>query len=176
MSKSLGNVIDPFELVKKYGTDAVRYFLLREISPFEDGDFTYKKFEDRYNADLAKGLGNLVSRVIALARGVNEIPANPDFFDRKEVDKEYNEIMEKYQFNKALENIWALISKLDRYIDREKPWAKDEEDLRKILGNLYGALTYIAHLLQPFLPQTSEKILLQLKEKNKEPLFPRINS
>ncbi|PJB98939.1 MAG: methionine--tRNA ligase, partial [Candidatus Nealsonbacteria bacterium CG_4_9_14_0_8_um_filter_36_17] len=67
MSKSLGNVIDPFELVKKYGTDAVRYFLLREITPTEDGDFTYEKFEARYNSDLASGLGNLVARVLTLA-------------------------------------------------------------------------------------------------------------
>ena len=67
MSKSLGNVIDPFELVKKYGADATRYFILREISPTEDGDFTYEKFEERYNSDLAKGLGNLVARVLTLA-------------------------------------------------------------------------------------------------------------
>ena len=67
MSKSLGNIIDPFELVKKYGTDAVRYYLLREIPPTKDGDFTYQKFEERYNSDLAAGIGNLVARVITLA-------------------------------------------------------------------------------------------------------------
>ena len=71
MSKSLGNVVDPFELVEKYGTDAVRYFLLREITPTEDGDFTYGKFEARYNSDLASGIGNLVARVITLGQGKN---------------------------------------------------------------------------------------------------------
>jgi len=176
MSKSLGNVVDPFDLVEKYGTDAVRYFLLREISPFEDGDFSYKKFEDRYNYDLANGLGNLLSRTIALLKKSDNISSKLSLFNKEKTDSEYKTLMDNYQFNRALELIWKLIAQLDKYIDKEKPWTKQGEELNNTLAELYGGLEYIAQLLFPFLPQTSEKIKLQLKEKNKEPLFPRLSS
>ncbi len=114
MSKSLGNVIDPFSLVKKYGTDAVRYFLLREISPTEDGDFTYEKFEGRYNSDLASGLGNLVARVLTMAEEINpkfqapmtnQIP-NPSF--QRTIDKtweNYKTSLDNFKFNETLSSI-----------------------------------------------------------------------
>jgi len=176
MSKSLGNIIDPFELVEKYGTDAVRHFLLREIPSTEDGDFTYEKFEKRYNADLAAGLGNFISRVLTMAARSNpksQIP-NPKF--QAEIDKtqkKWKEALEKFKFNEALIAIWDLISFCDRYIDRERPWEKSEKQ-ESTIYNLQFTIAKIAKLLQPFLPETSEKILRQLKEGKSEILFPKI--
>jgi methionyl-tRNA synthetase len=172
MSKSLGNVIDPFELVKKYGADAVRYFLLREIPSTEDGDFTYEKFEARYNADLASGLGNLISRTIALSEGVEIV--NPKF--QKEIERtkdEYKKALDNFKFNESLGFIWELISFCDGYIDKERPW-EEKNNKNEVIGGLIFTLDEIAKLLQPFLPETSEKILIQLKTKKSEPLFPRI--
>jgi len=178
MSKSLGNVVDPFELVKKYGTDAVRYFFLREIPATEDGDFTYDKFEQRYNADLANGLGNLVARVITLAKkSIIQNPKskiNPKFKTR--IDKtrrEYKKALEQFKFNEALISVWELISFCDRYIEKEKPW-EEKSTQKGVISNLLFAVNNIAELLQPFLPGTSEKIFQQLKTRKSKPLFPRI--
>jgi len=199
MSKSLGNVIDPFELVKKYGCDPVRYFLLREIPPTEDGDFTYQKFEERYNADLASGLGNLVARVVTLAAELktqksnlknraskgsegedeNEVfiaPETQNLKLKEEIKKtqqKYKKALAEFKFNEALISTWDLISFCDKYIERERPWEKSEKQL-SIINNLLFALDNIAQLLQPFLPETSEKIKKQLKTKKSQPLFPRI--
>lgn len=203
MSKSLGNVVDPFELVNKYGTDAVRYFLLREISPTEDGDYTRQKFESRYNNDLAKGLGNLVARVLVLrAKIFNFYPAPETSFRpgvkfsifnkvsnsnfQTAIDKTrstYKDALDNFKFNEALGAIWALIGFCDRYIERQKPWRLlsqgpnsklKAQKLEEILSNLLIALKEIAQLLQPFLPQTSEEIVKQLKTKKSKPLFPRV--
>jgi len=182
MSKSLGNVIDPFELVKKYGTDSVRCFLLRETSPFEDLDFTYEKFEKRYNSDLAAGLGNLVARVITLAEKF-KIPAfakatagKQNSKLKKEIDntwKKYKKALEEFKFNESLTSIWDLISFCDGYIERERPW-EGSENQKRIISNLLFSINEIAKLLKPFLPQTSEEIINQIKSKKAEPLFPRI--
>jgi len=181
MSKSLGNVIDPFELVKKYGTDAVRYFLLREIPPTEDGDFTYEKFEKRYNADLASGLGNLVARVINLAKISNfQFPISNEFSNSnfqkivEKTKKDCSETLDEFKFNEALITIWDLISFCDGYIEKERPWEKSEKQI-SVINDLLISLKNIAQLLQPFLPQTSEKISKQLKTKKGKPLFPRIS-
>ena len=179
MSKSLGNVIDPFQLVKKYGTDPVRYFLLREISPTEDGDFTYEKFEERYDSDLAKGLGNLVARTIALAVNFKTKNSkqkikieNPELKEKiKKTQIKYKDALEEFKFNEALMAIWELISFCDGYIEKEKPWETKNE---KVIFDLLFALENITQLLKPFLPQTSEKILEQLKTKKPKPLFPRL--
>jgi len=176
MSKSLGNVVDPFELVKKYGTDAVRYFLLREIPPTEDGDFTEEKFIERYNADLAGGLGNLVARVSALSSKFqitnSKQIANTKF--QTEINKtreNYKKALEEFKFNEALIEVWELISFCDEYIEKEKPWAGGKDD---VIGDLLLAIDEIAKLLGPFLPETSEKIPKQLKNKKSGPLFPRL--
>lgn len=187
ISKSLGNVINPIEVVKKYGTDSVRYFLLREFSPFADGDFTYKKFEERYNSDLAKGLGNLVGRVLTMAEEIkNEvqtIKCEPEF--EKEINrvkKEYKRAFEEFKFNEALITIWELIGFCDRYIEEKRPW---EEKNKKTISNLLFALFEISHLLESFLPETSKSILHQLgikpekkpwkfQIKKGKPLFPRL--
>ena len=189
MSKSLGNVIDPFELVKKYGADAVRYFILREISSTEDGDFTYEKFEERYNSDLAKGLGNLVARVLTLAEKEKNQDGSHLVLDPpvKKTWQDYSAALDAFKFNEALASVWNLISFCDKYIEKEKPWDRlYQENL--IIKNLLFALGNIAFLLYPFLPQTSEKIFNQLginpasreswhfNVRKGEVLFPRIGS
>jgi len=200
MSKSLGNVVDPFELVKKYGTDAVRYFLLREIPPTEDGDFTEEKFQQRYNGDLASGLGNLVARVLTLAQNseFKNQKSKIQIKIQKEIDKtwkDYKIALENFKFNEALSSIWQLISFCDRYIEKERPWEIKSQNSKaksqKVIYNLLIALANIAQMLQPFLPKTSEKIFKQLgikpikdltfkiqdlrfKIKKEKPLFPRI--
>ncbi len=189
MSKSLGNVVDPFELVEKYGTDAVRYFLLREFSPFSDGDFSYQRFEERYNSDLASGLGNLTARVITMAGNLNLNQQKIKFKEEKKVKEKVNSVKKNYQqalaefrFNEALQEIWKLISFCDRIIEKERPW-EDKDNSLSVIYNLLFALAYIAQMLEPFLPETSEKILQQLgvkaepwkfKIKKGKPLFPRL--
>jgi methionyl-tRNA synthetase len=177
MSKSLGNVVDPFELVKKYGTDPVRYFLLREITSMEDGDFTYEKFEQRYTSDLAKGLGNLISRVSTLAK---KYSLSSDVSAKGQVQKEISGAQEKYQkalsdfkFNEALISVWGLIGFCDRYIEKEKPW-EDKENAKEVIINLLSAVKEIAKLLEPFLPQSSKEAAEQLKSEKIKALFPRI--
>jgi len=179
MSKSLGNVIDPFELIKKYGVDAVRYYLLREISPTEDGDFSLERFKERYNSDLASGIGNLVSRVITMARNRGFEDARIPKIDKaiEITHKKYKEALAHYRFNDALIEIWKLISTCDKIIEKERPW---EGSSPKTLGALLDTIDKIADLLSPFLPETSEKIRKEversnkLKNKKKENLFERL--
>ena len=202
ISKSLGNVIDPFELVKTYGTDSVRYFLLREIHSTQDSDFSYEKFEQRYNSDLASGIGNLFSRVLTLAIKLKKPNTNFKITTKnlrllktiKIVEKNRAQKINEFKFNEALEEIWKLISFCDKYIEKQKPWKnKDKKTNAKnqeTIYNLLFAITSIAYMLQPFLPETTEKIFKQmgvndktfnitsktfnLKLKKLKPLFPRI--
>ena len=182
MSKSLGNVIDPFELVDKYGTDAVRYYLLREISSSDDGDFSYEKFEGRFNSDLASGVGNLLARVRTMAEKVGFKPGlikdiEPEI---NKVQEGYKKALEEFKFNEALKSIWDLISFCDRYIDKEKPW-EHKDNSPRVIDNLLIALDNISELLEPFLPETAEKIKKEVKRKSNkfvnqktENLFPRL--
>ncbi|MBI4123038.1 MAG: methionine--tRNA ligase [Parcubacteria group bacterium] len=177
MSKSLGNTVDPFQLIEEYGADAVRYFLLREIPSAEDGDFTEEKFQERYNADLANGLGNLVARVLKLVLNAQPpIPKSaltPGF--QKIIDKNKracDKAIEEFRFNEALVFIWNVIRYCDRYIERERPWEKHERQEKRI-GNLLFAIQEIARLVASFLPETSQKILQQLQTNTSQPLFPR---
>lgn len=180
MSKSLGNIVDPFGLIKEYNTDVVRYFLLREIPPTEDGDFTYEKFEKRYNADLAGGLGNLVARVVKLVETSNyQFTISSKFLApnfQKAISKtrrNYKKTLDEFKFSEALTVIWELISLCDVYIDREKPWQKNKNQ-KRVISNLLFTIKEIAELLKPFLPETSEKIFEQLKTKKSGILFPRL--
>lgn len=179
MSKSLGNVIDPFKLVEKYGKDAVRYFLLREIPPTEDGDFTYEKFEQRYNADLAGGLGNLTARVVTLAGKIQNLKLKTAIQNsklKKEISnaqKKCKKSLENFKFNESLTAIWSLISFCDAYIEREKPWRESKKQ-KEVIEDLIAALCKISEMLKPFLPGTSEKILKQSYSLKSEPLFPRL--
>lgn len=182
ISKSLGNIIDPIELVKKYGADPVRYYLLREIPTFGDGDFSIKKFEERYNADLANGLGNLVARVLTIAAKYKlrdtSYKADKEILDKvKNTEKNYERDMEDFKLYEALEEIWTLISFCDKYIDDNKPWELAKSDKKKfeqVLSNLLYCISEIADLIAPFLPQTSEKIKNQIKTGKTGILFPRI--
>lgn len=180
MSKSLGNVINPIELVKKYGTDAVRYYLLREIHPTEDGDFTYEKFEQRYNSDLAGGIGNLVSRVKGIAK--NEVNlriqgSKESKFKIAKAKKEIKKALEYFKFNEAIFSLWQLFSFCDKKINDEKLW--ETKNLKTINDILY-IIKESAVLLYPFLPKTSERILEEIKLENNKfknkkivSLFPR---
>lgn len=182
MSKSLGNVIDPIELIEKYGTDALRYYLLSKISPFADGDFSEDKFKEAYNADLANGLGNLISRVAKLCENSNfsqRIPENDTSVHLIEVE-EYSQALSEFKFNDALAFVWEKITDLDKYINEEKPWdlAKNNDSkLKSVLAHAVDQIQEIATLLEPFLPETAKKIEDQFKgEKiaSSEPLFPRM--
>jgi len=189
MSKTVGNVVDPFELVQKYGTDPVRYYLLREISSGEDGDFSYKKFEERYNGDLANGLGNLVARVATLGEKVSPIKFEFGKDIEKEVDaacdatfKKYQAHLEEIRLNEALGGIWELVSFTDRYINENKPWTLAGEELKKIMVNAGYLIGVITNLLEPFLPETAGKVKEQIKLtdsrleiKKGEMLFPRLD-
>jgi len=178
MSKSLGNVIDPFELVKKYGTDAVRYFLLREIPSTEDGDFTYEKFENRYNSDLAKGLGNLAARILTMAekyfvgripkmhKHPNKPPISPLIQAEINAWKGYTQSLENFRFDETLKVVWELISECDKQIEQTKPWelaaANQKEELEKIIFDLLENLHQISWMIASFLPDTALKIAQSL--------------
>ena len=186
MSKSIGNVVDPVELVNKYGVDGVRYFLLREIPATGDGDFTFEKFEKRYNSDLASGLGNLFSRTVAMVikAGLDkdfEIAPEAAFFEK--VGEIERKVSDKFiQFNDTLSDIWELVAFCDKYIDEEKPWEiKEIEKQKVVFSNLLLSLISIAQMIEPFLPETSQKMKEQLGEnkgffnvKKGTSLFPRI--
>ncbi len=178
MSKSIGNVVDPFELIGEYGADPVRYFFLREITPTEDGDFSLEKFKERYNADLASGLGNLSARIITLAdrNGVSiSRQSNPVII--AEVDKAKkgrDTMMEEFKFNVALEEIWKLISFADRYVETNRPW-EEKEGRKDVIGDLLFILESIAELIEPFMPESAIKIKEQIKEGRSEPIFKRIS-
>ncbi len=173
MSKTLGNIVDPLEIVDKFGADSLRYFLLREIDFSQDGSFSWEKFIERFNADLANDLGNLLNRTLPLIkRYFNEkIPKRNNIIDK---DKEIFEMLtqlikiveekiETLQFKLALEKIWEFIGILNKYIDEEKPWRLKEENnverLETILNVLLENIKVVSMLLSPFIPQTSEKIL-----------------
>jgi len=174
ISKSLGNVIDPFSLVKKYSTDALRYYLLAKIHSYEDSDFTIEKFEETYNADLANGLGNLVSRVAKLCENENikGIATTPTPDDAVDIS------LKEFRFDLAISSIWDKIKFIDQLINKEEPWKiEDKNELKEKLETYAANILSLASNLEPFLPETAEKIAKQFrgpKIKSAEPLFPRL--
>jgi methionyl-tRNA synthetase len=171
MSKSIGNVVNPLEYVEKFGTNALRYYLLKEISTTEDGDFSNKKFIELFNSDLANSLGNLVNRVTMMVERYvgGKVPAATA---NDEVSSQVGDFMQKYSdafeaFNlkEACEALVDLTNFANKYIDDKKPWSvakNNPADLPAILYDLLELLRYIATLLLPILPSAAEAIADQL--------------
>lgn len=175
MSKSLGNVVAPDEIVKEYGTDALRYFLLREISSFEDSPFTMERFKEAYNAGLANGLGNLVSRIMKMATtNLTDWPEIPQHSSPAEF---YN-FLDSFEINKAVNFIWEEIGALDQKIQDEKPFTLIKTDSKKAIlciNELVLRLYGVARMLKCILPETSQTIkdLIREKKMPEKPLFLR---
>lgn len=176
MSKSLGNVIDPYVIVDEYGVDALRLFLLRHIHPFEDSDFTMDKFRESYNADLANGLGNLAARILTLAQA--NLPAAITRPDAEDFPKEYVDALDRYDYNAATDYVWQLIGQLDKELTDTKPFAVVKErpdEGRVMIASMATRLYSIARLLQALLPSTSDVLKAAiLANKKPENLFPRL--
>ncbi len=177
MSKTIGNVIDPFDISEKYGLEPFRYFLLSQIPTNDDGDFTEERFKEVYGADLANGLGNLVSRVAKLCERENfSYNPLPDKFAERSIDLEI--LTGSFKFNEALSFIWARVKQADGFISAQEPWKiENKNELREKLLQYVEQIYWIGYNLQPFLPKTAEKILSQFSGdiKSAEPLFPRLS-
>jgi len=194
MGKSSGSPIKPADLLSKYSVDTLRYFLLREIPAYEDGEFKEERVIDRYQKDLASGLGNLFARVSALAEKSGQpilLKENDLKSDIDKVIKNYHLFMADYRFHEALAQLWSLINKADSYINDQKPWSKsgNKSEFEKNISSLVIVLYYLAKWLLPFLPKTASEILKRLslekikennligqkiKLKKGEPLFPKL--
>ncbi len=176
MSKSLGNAIDPIALASKYGADVVRYAILREFPFGEDGDISEKKIAERYNNDLGNELGNLLQRTLSM---VERYEIKIEKTKPNVIGDCQKKMMENLEFEKRLEAIWGVVKKGNQFIEENKPWelAKtDEKKLTDVLQEVYDSLVTVASHLEPFMPQTAEKMKKQLETLKPEPLFPRIEN
>jgi methionyl-tRNA synthetase len=180
MGKSLGNYVSPTEIIDKYGADAFRYYFMRHIPSYNDGDFSWEKIDKAYNNELANELGNAVGRVTAMvgkyqADVIGTIPeANHD-------THQYQEAMANCRFDKALDEVWEQVRGVNQYIDTQKPWAiakqGDTQHLQQVLAYAASSLLQIGYLLEPFLPETAQKIQTTFKGGTvtalSGPLFPK---
>jgi methionyl-tRNA synthetase len=178
MSKSLGNVLDPFAAIERFGADALRYYCFREVSFGQDGSVSAAGFESRYETELANEYGNLASRTLAMVERFagGEIPkAEPDSALAQGSDglagleASVSELLDRAELTQALEEIWARVRRLNRYVEERRPWdlAKDEEgreELDLVLYNLAEGLRTVALLLHPYMPVTSDRVLEALGE------------
>ena len=176
MSKSVGNVINPYDLVDEYGIDATRYYLLRHIHPFEDSDFTNENFTTAYNASLANGIGNLTSRIMKMvvSYGV-EYELSPE---DGEYTEETNDGLDDFRFNEVMDSIWGDVAELDKTITETEPFKlikTDEDKAKEIVAQMVVKLYHIAIRLQPLLPETAQTIreFVEEKETPGKPLFLR---
>jgi len=170
MSKSLGNVLDPFEVMDKFGTDALRYYCFREVSFGQDGAVSTAGFESRYETELANDYGNLASRTIAMIARYREgtVPAaEPDAQLAQDFDgiaEEVSELLGRAEITQALDRIWQRVRRLNRYVEEQAPWklAKDPEEsgrLDTVLLSLAEGLRVVTVLLHPYIPQTTERLM-----------------
>ena len=173
ISKSLGNVIDPFELVEQYGVDQIRYFLMREVPFGNDGDFSNSQLINRINSDLANSYGNLFQRVTSMIfKNCNEvIPIRPNDFQDEDLKlinsirnslQNYRSLMDEQKFDQFLKNIWLVISDANKYVDNQAPWSLKKNDFQRmevVLYTLIETIRQISIMLQPFIPNTSKSIL-----------------
>lgn len=166
MSKTVGNVVNPIEVIDDYGRDAFRYYFSRHVPTLEDGDFTWEKFENAYNTELANDLGNVVSRIATM---VNKYQAGVigEVTKGEHDTSAYHEAFEQLEFNRAIDEVWLMVRSLNQYIEHVKPWeiakqlGKDveaEQHLSEVLRYAVSAILQIGDLLVPFLPETAEKI------------------
>jgi len=184
MSKSLGNVLDPFAVIDQFGADALRFYLLRDVSFGQDGSVSTAAFEGRYESELANEYGNLASRTLAMVARYREgvVPAGagrapdpgagwaPDAAiaaDFAGLAERVSELIDGVELTNALEEIWARVRRLNRYVEEEAPWAlaKDPsraEDLDRVLGTLVEGLRVVTVLLHPYLPASTERLLAAL--------------
>jgi len=175
MSKSLGNVIDPFEVVNKYSSvDALRYYLLKEIPSSEDGDFSYDKFEELYQADLANGIGNLVARVLTLHSKI-ETASGISLSRSCELENAVSVAWNKYfnsfgsfKLNEALLSARSFMSLCDEYLEKMKPWKIEGAEKGIVIFDLLESLRHIAWMIRPFMPETSDRIFSQIFSDEKE--------
>ena len=183
ISKSTGNIIDPNDWVEKYGADAVRYFLMREVSFDSHGDVSEEKLRARYDGELANGLGNLVSRITTLVEKFldGEIPRGT-VPDQAFYPENIATLIEGYKFHEALAEIWKEISRANKIVDETKLWELGKTDLDEFARVAKEVLVIIetaAHQLLPFIPKSAQKILDAVQAEKivkAEPLFPRIEA
>ena len=178
MSKTLGNVVDPRDVANKYGVDALRYFLLKEVSSFEDSPFTMDRFHDSYNSGLVNGLGNLTSRILTMSSNY-EVSLSPEDLKIKYYTEAVKDL-EGFDIYQHINNTWSKILDLNKFIQDKEPFKKikvDEEGAKKDVHYLLYHLLGIALSIEPMMPETSHKILELIKENKKPeaPLFPRID-
>ena len=177
MSKSIGNVVDPVEVLNKHGLDAFRYFFLRHVDTFADSDFTWEKFENAYNNELANDLGNLVQRLATLAAKNNIVVENSADIN---LPKDYTDLMDKFDFSKAFDYVWEKVQGINRKIDEERPWSLakegETEKLNQCMNELINELLVANKMLGPFMPTVAEKIatiFTDLIVPPEVPLFPK---
>lgn len=175
MSKSLGNVINPFDVINEYGADAFRFFVAKEVSNYEDSPFTMERFKESYNSGLANGIGNLTSRIMKMASDNLDAPVAIADFEDMTV---YFEFLNKFEINKATEYIWKEVGEMDAYIQNNQPFKvvkTNKEDGQKMISGLVVRLYSVARMLNPILPETSAKIkeLIKTNKSPEAPLFLR---
>jgi len=174
ISKSLGNTVDPYKLAEEFGTDPVRYYLLREIPAYGDGDFSIARFKEVYNADLANGLGNLVARVAKLSENSG---FGLETRKKNKFNEDYQKLLDAFRFDEALAMIWGLVRGADKTINEGQVWKQTGEKLKKSIRALTEIILDISYYLEPFLPDTAVKIQKQFGStaiKSEKPLFPRL--